>query len=95
MQEYEKKKSGVSTSGTAQTQSLKQQQYVEKMQGRIVAVLKLEHAAAKQQMEQTGDLEAMSLLEREQRHELETLQNVFRWESHFSTKMKFAKSFSG
>jgi hypothetical protein len=51
MQEYEEKKSGVSTSGTAQTQSFKQQQYVEKMQGRIVAALKLEHAAAKQRVE--------------------------------------------
>ena len=93
IQDYEKKNSGGATSGTAQeTQSLES---VEKMQRCILTALKLEHAAAKQRVEQQGDWEAMELLEREQRKELETLQNVFRWESHFATKTKLAKSSCG
>ena len=95
MHDYEKKKSGVTTNGTAHTRSLEQKQSVKKMQSRILAALKLEHAAAKQRVGQQGDLEVMESLEREQRKELETLQNVLRWESHFTTKAKLAKSSSG
>jgi hypothetical protein len=95
MHDYEKKKSGVTTNGTAHTQSLEQKQSVEKMQSRILAALQLEHAAAKQRVEQEGNWEAMESLEREHRKELETLQNVLRWESHFTTKTKLAKSSSG
>ena len=54
-------------------------------QDRILAALQLEHASALQRVEQEGNLEAMELLEREQRKELETLQNVLRWESHFES----------
>ena len=54
-------------------------------QDRILAALQLEHAAAEKRAEQEGNLEAMELLEREQRKELETLQNVLRWESHHKT----------
>ena len=81
--------------GVRQTQSLEQSPSVEKMQGRVLAALKLEHAAAKQRVEYQGDWEAMESLTLEQRKELETLQNVFRWESHFTTKTKLAKSSSG
>ena len=58
---------------------------VSQQQGRILAALQLEHAAAKQRVEQEGNWEAMELLEREHRKEVETLQNVLRWESHFGS----------